>query len=151
MVPYGEITNPSSPFFRITPILQHIHPYLPTSMHIGVIEHKSTMKYISTFEFDSCLFNKKGMAMIRRGDFMSGKRIMKYTIPQQIQRFHMLLRDISILNHKHIIMVSPPCIPFVIAYIDMKGIRGVNIINIRKNGRDQFVNSLESRGYSIHT
>ena len=151
MVPSGEITNPFSPLFHITPILRHIHPHLPTSMPIGVIEHKSTMKYISTFEFDSCLFTKKGMAMIRRGDFMSGKRIIKYTIPQQIQRFHMLLQDISRLNHKHVIMVSPPCIPFVIAYIDIKGIRGVNVVNIRKNGRVQFVNSLERQGYAIHT
>ena len=109
------------------------------------------MKYLHTYEFDNCIFTKKGQAAVRKGEFISAKKLYKYTIPYEIQRFNKIIHDISFLRHKHMIMVSPPCIPYVKAYLAIRGLNGINIVNVRRAGRDKFISSLERKGFKIHT
>jgi len=109
------------------------------------------MTSLTTYEFDNCIFTKKGKAAVRKGDFIAGKKLYKYTIPHEIQRFNRILHGISYLKHKHMIMVSPPCIPYVKAYLAIRGLTGINIVNVRKIGRDKFISSLERKGFKIHT
>ena len=109
------------------------------------------MTSLTTYEFDNCIFTKKGKAAVRKGDFIAGKKLHKYTIPYEIQRFNKILHDISYLKHKNMIMVSPPCITYVKAYLAIRGLTVINIVNVRKMGRDKFISSLERKGFQIHT
>tara|TARA_R110000824_G_scaffold36326_2_gene113063 strand:- start:3031 stop:3237 length:207 start_codon:yes stop_codon:yes gene_type:complete len=68
-----------------------------------------------------------------------------------MQRFNKIIHDIGYLKHKHLIIVAPPCIPYVKAYLDIRGINGVNIVNVRKAGREKFVGVLKKQGFEITT
>ena len=50
---------------------------------------------------------------------------------------------------QYITEVSPPCIPYIKAYLDIRGINGVNIINVIKAGREKFVGVLKKQGFEI--
>jgi hypothetical protein len=109
------------------------------------------MQYISLFEFDSCIFTNKGKSLIRKGETIHPRKLHKYTLPYEMQRFNKIIHDIGYLKHKHLIIVAPPCIPYVKAYINIRGMNGVNIVNVRKSGREKFVGVLKKQGFEITT
>ncbi len=109
------------------------------------------MQYISLFEFDSCIFTNKGKSLIRKGETIHPRKLHKYTLPYEMQRFNKIIHDIGYLKHKHLIIVAPPCIPYVKAYLAIRGLTGINIVNVRKVGRDKFISSLERKGFKITT